>query len=85
MLYFTHIGSNYNHVMAIGILLTQIKQVTHTIPTLLEGEDIGFEPQRLSTNIGLRGLTVNFYSRIIAIDIVSLCYTVHWVTVAYAP
>ena len=44
--------------------------VTHTIPTLLEGEDIGFERQRLSTNIGLRGLTVNFYSRIIAIDIV---------------
>jgi len=29
--------------------------VTHTIPTLLEGEDIGFEPQRLSTNIGLKG------------------------------
>lgn len=46
--------------------------VTHTIPTLLEGEDIGFEPQRLSTNIGLRGLTVNFYSRIIAINIASL-------------
>lgn len=44
--------------------------VTHTIPTLLEGEDIGFEAQRLSTNIGLKGLTVNFYSRIIAIDIV---------------
>ena len=46
--------------------------VTHTIPTLLEGDDIGFERQRLSTNIGLRGLTVNFYSRIIAINIVSV-------------
>lgn len=46
--------------------------VTHTIPTLLEGEDIGFEPQRLSTNIGLKGLTVNFYSRIVAINIVSI-------------
>ena len=45
--------------------------VTHTIPTILEGEDIGFEKQRLSTNIGLKGLTVNFYSRIIAINIVS--------------
>ena len=45
--------------------------VTHTIPTLLKGEEIGGEPQRLSTNIGLRGLTVNFYSRIIAINIVS--------------
>ena len=46
--------------------------LTHTIPTLLEGEDIGFEAQRLSTNIGLKGLTVNFYSRIVAIDIVSI-------------
>ena len=45
--------------------------VSHTIPTLLEGKELGNNPQRLSTNIGLRGLTVNFYSRIIAIDIVS--------------
>ena len=44
--------------------------VTHTVPTLLVGEYIGGEPQRLSTNIGLKGLTVNFYSRIVAIDIV---------------
>ena len=44
--------------------------VTHTVPTLLVGEDLGGEAQRLSTNIGLKGLTVNFYSRIIAIDIV---------------
>ena len=43
---------------------------THTIPTLFEGELLGGEAQRLSTNIGLRGLTVNFYSRIIAIDVV---------------
>ena len=46
--------------------------VTHTIPTLLKGEHLGGEPQRLSTNIGLRGLTVNFYSRVVAVDIVSL-------------
>ena len=45
--------------------------VSHTIPTLLSGERLGGNPQRLSTNIGLKGLTVNFYSRIIAIDIVS--------------
>ena len=44
--------------------------VTHTVPTLLDGKDIGGKPQRLSTNIGFKGLTVNFYSRIIAIDIV---------------
>ena len=45
--------------------------VSHTIPTLLEGEDLGGEHQRLSTNIGLKGLTVNFYSRVVAINIVS--------------
>ncbi len=45
--------------------------VTHTIPTTLVGENLAGEMQRLSTNIGLRGLTVNFYSRIIAINIVS--------------
>ena len=50
--------------------------VTHTVPTLLKGEALGGEPQRLSTNIGLKGLTVNFYSRIVAVDIVSTC-TIH--------
>lgn len=46
---------------------------TRTIPTLLRSAGLGVEPlpQRLSTNIGFRGLTVNFYSRIIAVDIVS--------------
>lgn len=45
--------------------------VSHTIPTAYNEEALGNQPQRLSFNIGLRGLTVNFYSRIIAIDIVS--------------
>ena len=44
--------------------------VTHTIPSSLSEKTLGGRLQRLSTNIGLRGLTVNFYSRIIAIDIV---------------
>lgn len=45
---------------------------THTLPTLLEGEHLSSSPrpQRLSINLGLRGLTVNFYSRIVAVDIV---------------
>lgn len=46
--------------------------VTNTIPSSLAEEAIGGELQRLSTNIGLRGLTVNFYSRIIAVDFVRL-------------
>ena len=51
---------------------------THTVPTLLVGELLGGEAQRLSTNIGLKGLTVNFYSRIIAINIVSLVSASQW-------
>lgn len=45
--------------------------VSHTIPTAYNEKALGNQPQRLSLNIGLRGLTVNFYSRIIAINIVS--------------
>lgn len=45
--------------------------VSHTIPTAYNEEALGNQPQRLSLNIGLTGLTVNFYSRIIAVDIVS--------------
>lgn len=44
--------------------------VTHTIPSSLAEKELGGELQRLSTNIGLKGLTVNFYSRIIAVNIV---------------
>lgn len=48
--------------------------VTHTIPTLLQGERMPIDPrpQRLSVNIGLRGLTLNFYDRVVAVNIVSL-------------
>jgi uncharacterized surface protein with fasciclin (FAS1) repeats len=44
--------------------------VTRTIPSSLTEDALGGEQQRLSTNIGLKGLTVNFYSRIIAVDFV---------------
>ncbi len=45
--------------------------VSHTIPSSYPEEDLGGQLQRLSLNIGLRGLTVNYYSRIIAVNIVS--------------
>lgn len=46
---------------------------THTIPTLYKEPALGSDDfaQRLSVNIGFKGLTLNFYSRIVAIDIVS--------------
>ena len=45
----------------------------HTVPTLLKESELGKSPlpQRLSFNLGWRGLTVNFYSRIVAVNIVS--------------
>lgn len=47
--------------------------VTHTIPTILGEKDLGGEPQRLRVGLGVaKGLNINFYSRIIAINIVSL-------------
>ena len=59
--------------------------VSHTIPSLLAGEGIGGEPQRLSTNIGFKGLTVNFYSRIVAIDIFGTNGVIHGVSSVLVP
>lgn len=42
---------------------------TRTIPTALEAEYIKDVPQRVSTQIGFKGLTVNFYARIVALNI----------------
>lgn len=48
--------------------------VTKTVPTLLDGEYLSDDPkstpQRLSTNIGLKGLTVNYNSRIVGLNLV---------------
>ena len=51
--------------------------VTRTIPTALEASYIGKVPQRLSTQVGLRGLTVNFYSRIVAFNIFGTNGVIH--------
>ncbi|MCJ1378305.1 hypothetical protein MMC17_001402 [Xylographa soralifera] len=53
--------------------------VSHTIPSLLLEERLGGAAQRLSTNIGLKGLTVNFYSRVVAIDIFGSNGVIHGV------
>lgn len=54
---------------------------THTVPTLLKVDSLGAEPrpQRLSFSIGLRGLTVNFYSRIVAVNIFGTNGVIHGV------
>lgn len=59
--------------------------VTHTVPTALTVDTVGIGPQRLSTNIGLKGLTVNFYSRIIAIDIFGTNGVIHGIDSLLVP
>lgn len=45
--------------------------VTHTLPTALDEPLLGDKPQRLRTSVGLlSGVRVNFYSKVIAVDIV---------------
>lgn len=54
--------------------------VTHTIPTLLKEESLGGEPQRLRVGLGLaKGLNINFYSRVVAINIFGTNGVVHGV------
>lgn len=54
---------------------------SHTAPTLLKGEHLSSEPepQRVVFKISLRGLLVNFYSRIIAINIFGINGVIHGV------
>lgn len=54
---------------------------THTAPTLLKGEHLSSkpEPQRVAFKFTLRGLTVNFYSRIIAVNILGTNGVIHGV------
>ncbi|KAJ4389054.1 hypothetical protein N0V93_006516 [Gnomoniopsis smithogilvyi] len=44
--------------------------VTHTLPTALDEPLLGDKPQRLRTSVGLlSGVRVNFYSKVVAVDI----------------
>ncbi|KAL8808540.1 MAG: hypothetical protein Q9182_000091 [Xanthomendoza sp. 2 TL-2023] len=59
--------------------------VTTTVPTALTVDTVGIGPQRVSTNIGLRGLTVNFYARIIAINIFGTNGVIHGIDSLLVP
>lgn len=52
--------------------------VTHTLPTALDEPLLGDKPQRLRTSVGLlSGVRVNFYSKVIAVDIVSFAKKIY--------
>ncbi|OJD31965.1 fasciclin domain family protein [Diplodia corticola] len=60
---------------------------THTIPTLYKEPALGGDDfaQRLSVNIGFKGLTLNFYSRIIAINIFGTNGVIHGLDTILVP
>jgi len=54
--------------------------VSHTIPTSLGEDQLGGEPQRLRVGLGLfKGLSINFYSKIIAVNIFGSNGVIHGV------
>jgi uncharacterized surface protein with fasciclin (FAS1) repeats len=61
--------------------------VSHTAPTLLKGKHLSSqpEPQRIAFKLGLRGLTVNFYSRVVAINIIGTNGIIHGVDSLLVP
>ncbi|PNY29645.1 Stabilin-2 [Tolypocladium capitatum] len=52
---------------------------THTVPTALDERLLDGEPQRLRTSIGLGGVTVNFYSKVVAANFEATNGIVHGV------
>ncbi|KAF4304540.1 hypothetical protein GTA08_BOTSDO07722 [Botryosphaeria dothidea] len=59
---------------------------TYTIPTLYKEPELGDDyPQRLSVNVGLRGLTLDFYSRIVAINIFGTNGVIHGIDTILLP
>jgi uncharacterized surface protein with fasciclin (FAS1) repeats len=60
---------------------------SHTFPTLLKSDSLGSEPlpQRMAVRFGIRGLTVNFYSRVIAINIFGTNGVIHGIDTPLFP
>lgn len=52
---------------------------SRTIPTLYKSSALGDEPQRLSTQLSLKGLTIGFYSKVVAVDIFGTNGVIHGV------
>lgn len=59
--------------------------VTHTLPTALDEPLLGDKPQRLRTSVGLFGVRVNFYSKVIAVDIFAKNGVIHAVKSLLVP
>jgi uncharacterized surface protein with fasciclin (FAS1) repeats len=60
-----------NYHLGIGEYPASRILFTHTIPTTLKEPLLGDKPQRLRTSVGLSGVRVNLYSKVIAVNFVS--------------
>ncbi|KAL2755352.1 hypothetical protein ACRALDRAFT_1082379 [Sodiomyces alcalophilus JCM 7366] len=54
--------------IGVGLYPSRRLLATHTLPTALDEAWLGDEPQRLRTRVGLFGVTVNFYSKVVKAD-----------------
>lgn len=57
--------------VAVGNYTTHKLITSNTIPTALHESFLGGEPQRLRSSLGLSGITLNYYSKVVAVNIVS--------------
>ncbi|KAK1993060.1 fasciclin domain-containing protein [Colletotrichum falcatum] len=58
---------------------------THTLPTLLDESFLGGKPQRLRTSVGLGGVRVNFYAKVVAVNIRATNGIIHGVNSLIIP
>ncbi|OTB01813.1 hypothetical protein M426DRAFT_42495, partial [Hypoxylon sp. CI-4A] len=57
----------------------------HTLPTALEEEQLGGRPQRVRVSVGLLGLKLNFYSKIVYANLITANGVVHGVNSILVP
>ncbi|KAL6887549.1 FAS1 domain-containing protein [Trichoderma longibrachiatum] len=58
---------------------------SYTLPTALDEELLGGEPQRLRASVGLGGVKLNFYSKVVAADIAAKNGIIHAVNHILVP
>jgi uncharacterized surface protein with fasciclin (FAS1) repeats len=47
-----------------------------TVPTLFNETLLGDNPQRLTAKVGLKGIAINFYSKVVAVNIVIFLFPI---------
>jgi hypothetical protein len=52
---------------------------SHTVPSLLNETLLGDKPQRLVAKVGLKGVAINFYSKVVAVNIPATNGIIHGV------